>query len=186
MGMALSLFAVEEAILTDALAEPAESIELPKRRLFGLLPGKPASRNDSKVDEYIDDLFDYDFDVPNPDVDDLDKAWDVIRVALEMMHQEGRVPKAAAEAVLGTRNAEGGPMGGFGWVPANEAAAIAASLDAVSMEAFDAAIAKVPDDTYLAGVRDEGHDYFTDNFERLRKFYHHAASSGKAVMLVIC
>jgi len=185
MGMALSLFAVEEASLTSVLAA-AEPVEMPKRRLFGLLPGKPTPNEGSKTDAFIDDLFDFDLDVPNSDVDDLDKAWDVIRVALEMMHEEGQAPKAVTDAVFGIRNTKGGPMGDFGWVPTSETEVISASLDAVSMETFDATIAKVPDDTYMAGMRDEGHDYFTDNFERLRKFYRHASSSGKAVMLVIC
>ncbi|MEP4051907.1 MAG: DUF1877 family protein [Litorimonas sp.] len=181
--MALSLFAVDEANLTDVLAEP---MEVPKRRLFGFLPGKSARVDVSKTDEFIDSLFDFDLDASNPDIDDLDKAWDVIRVALEILHEEGVVSKAATNAVFGTRNAKGGPMGDFGWVPSSETQAIATSLEDISVEALETAIAKVPDDTYLAGVRDEGHDYFTDNFDRLRKFYRHATSSSKAIMLVIC
>jgi len=183
MGMALSLFAVDEASLKDVLAEPSE---VPKRRFFGLLPGKPARVDASKADEFIDDLFDIDLDASNPDVDDLDKAWDVIRVALEMMYEEGLVSKPVTDAVTGTQGASGGPMGDFGWVPSIEIEAIATALNAVPMEAFDVAVGKVPEDTYMAGVRDEGHDYFTDNFDRLRKFYGHAVASGKAVMLVIC
>lgn len=178
------MFAVEADRLAKAIEADSGVKPQPSPGLMAKIFGKKvtAQREIGAVETILDEMFESD----GPQADDLDKAWDVISACLEMIGSAKGI-KALNEAVLGQNSHQGGPMEGFGFNKPQRVAELSSALALISPEQMAEYLPKVPKDTYLAQViEDDGGDYFTENFERLRVFYKRAAASKQSVLMVPC
>ena len=183
MGVSMSLYAAEPDELDAAIRAVATEPAPTRSGIFGLF-----RRGRSKPPvSHLEDFIHAGIEGHDEWTDDLDKAWDVIMNALNQLHAAGKADQAVTEAVAGEHSGQGGPMGEFGWVSAPRVSAVSTALSAISAEAFAEAAKVVPDDVYLYDLlKEDGPEYFVENFERLKTFYDRAAAAGRAVVLTAC
>ncbi len=182
MGVCMAMIAIEQDKLDKAIAEAATATDAGKRRLFGLLPSKPVGNKFTVIDQLIEDELESESD----DVDDLDKSWDVIRHFLLNGTKDKVNAELAHLAVTGETELAGGPMDGCAYVHKDRVKAVSDAINIRTEKSLEEYLSNVPDTVYMAEVINDGADYFTDNFQRLKQFYQRAADQNKAVVMVAC